>query len=31
VSSGCTRMIHQNVIDLCRRIPKGTKVVVLPA
>lgn len=31
LSSGCTRMINQDVIDLCRGIPTGTKVVVLPA
>ncbi|CAM5458788.1 putative L,D-transpeptidase YbiS OS=Afipia felis OX=1035 GN=ybiS_2 PE=3 SV=1 [Afipia felis] len=30
MSSGCIRMMNQDVIDLYRRIPKGTKVVVLP-
>jgi lipoprotein-anchoring transpeptidase ErfK/SrfK len=30
VSSGCIRMINQDVIDLYRRAPVGTKVVVLP-
>jgi lipoprotein-anchoring transpeptidase ErfK/SrfK len=29
VSSGCIRMINQDVIDLYRRAPEGTKVVVL--
>ena len=29
VSSGCIRMINQDVIDLYNRVPKGTKVVVL--
>jgi len=28
-SSGCIRMIHQDVIDLAERVPNGTKVVVL--
>jgi lipoprotein-anchoring transpeptidase ErfK/SrfK len=28
-SSGCIRMIHQDVIDLYNRVPLGTKVVVL--
>lgn len=31
VSSGCIRMMNQDVIDLYNRIPKGSKVVVLPA
>lgn len=31
MSSGCIRMMNQDVIDLYRRAPKGTKVVVLPA
>lgn len=31
VSSGCIRMMNQDVIDLYQRIPDGTKVVVLPA
>jgi len=30
VSSGCIRMINQDVIDLFERTPVGTKVVVLP-
>jgi lipoprotein-anchoring transpeptidase ErfK/SrfK len=30
VSSGCIRMMNQDVIDLYQRIPDGTKVVVLP-
>jgi lipoprotein-anchoring transpeptidase ErfK/SrfK len=30
VSSGCVRLINQDVIDLYRRVPVGTKVVVLP-
>jgi lipoprotein-anchoring transpeptidase ErfK/SrfK len=30
VSSGCIRMINQDVIDLYQRAPVGTKVVVLP-
>lgn len=30
VSSGCIRMINQDVIDLYERAPVGTKVVVLP-
>jgi lipoprotein-anchoring transpeptidase ErfK/SrfK len=30
VSSGCIRLINQDVIDLYRRVPVGTKVVVLP-
>jgi lipoprotein-anchoring transpeptidase ErfK/SrfK len=31
VSSGCIRMINQDVIDLYQRAPLGAKVVVLPA
>jgi lipoprotein-anchoring transpeptidase ErfK/SrfK len=30
VSSGCVRLINQDVIDLYGRVPVGTKVVVLP-
>ena len=30
-SSGCIRMINQDVIDLYARVPVGTKVVVLPS
>jgi lipoprotein-anchoring transpeptidase ErfK/SrfK len=30
-SSGCIRMIHQDVIDLFSRVPLGTKVIVLTA
>jgi lipoprotein-anchoring transpeptidase ErfK/SrfK len=29
VSSGCIRMINQDVIDLYQRTPVGAKVVVL--
>ncbi|WP_173932457.1 L,D-transpeptidase [Chelativorans sp. Marseille-P2723] len=31
VSSGCIRMINQDVIDLYERVPVGTRVVVLQA
>ena len=31
VSSGCIRMINQDVIDLYQRTPVGAKVLVLPA
>jgi lipoprotein-anchoring transpeptidase ErfK/SrfK len=31
VSSGCIRMINQDVIDLYNRVPVGTEVKVLPA
>ncbi|QFU16745.1 L,D-transpeptidase [Microvirga thermotolerans] len=31
VSSGCIRMINQDVIDLYNRVPVGTRVVVLPS
>lgn len=30
VSSGCIRLINQDVVDLYQRIPAGSKVVVLP-
>lgn len=30
VSSGCVRLLNHDVIDLYRRIPTGSKVVVLP-
>lgn len=30
MSSGCIRMMNQDVIDLYRRVPDGTKVMVLP-
>jgi lipoprotein-anchoring transpeptidase ErfK/SrfK len=30
MSSGCIRMMNQDVIDLYRRVPAGAKVVVLP-
>lgn len=30
-SSGCIRMIHQDVVDLFNRVPVGTKVIVLTA
>ncbi|MFN7026866.1 MAG: L,D-transpeptidase [Pseudorhizobium sp.] len=29
VSSGCIRLLNQDIIDLYRRVPNGTKVVVL--
>jgi lipoprotein-anchoring transpeptidase ErfK/SrfK len=29
VSSGCVRLINQDIIDLYNRVPIGTKVVVL--
>lgn len=29
VSSGCIRMINQDVIDLYRRVPAGSRVVVI--
>ena len=29
VSSGCIRMINQDVIDLYGRVPQGTRVIVL--
>jgi lipoprotein-anchoring transpeptidase ErfK/SrfK len=31
VSSGCVRLLNQDIIDLYRRVLIGTKVVVLPA
>ncbi|WSG99528.1 L,D-transpeptidase (plasmid) [Rhizobium johnstonii] len=31
VSSGCIRFLNQDIIDLYRRVPVGTKVIVLPA
>lgn len=31
VSSGCVRLLNQDIIDLHRRVPVGTTVVVLPA
>jgi predicted transcriptional regulator len=31
ISSGCIRMINQDVIDLYQRTPVGNKVVVLAA
>jgi lipoprotein-anchoring transpeptidase ErfK/SrfK len=31
VSSGCVRLLNQDIIDLYRRVPIGTKVVVLTA
>ena len=30
VSSGCIRMVNEDVIDLYSRVKVGTKVVVLP-
>ena len=30
VSSGCIRLINQDVIDLYRKVPVGTRVVVRP-
>ncbi|OCC02207.1 hypothetical protein BA190_24420 [Labrys sp. WJW] len=30
VSSGCIRLTNQDIIDLYKRIPVGTKVIVLP-
>lgn len=30
VSSGCVRLLNQDVIDLYERVPTGTRVVVLP-
>lgn len=30
VSSGCVRLLNQDIIDLYDRVPVGTKVVVLP-
>jgi lipoprotein-anchoring transpeptidase ErfK/SrfK len=31
VSSGCIRMLNQDVIDLYNRVPMGTRVTVLPS
>lgn len=31
VSSGCVRFLNQDILDLYRRVPVGTRVVVLPA
>jgi lipoprotein-anchoring transpeptidase ErfK/SrfK len=31
VSSGCIRLINQDIVDLYSRVPVGTRVVVLPA
>ncbi|CAH1652700.1 MAG: L,D-transpeptidase [Chelatococcus sp.] len=31
VSSGCVRLLNQDIMDLYRRVPIGTRVVVLPA
>ena len=31
VSSGCVRLFNQDIIDLYRRVPTGSRVVVLPA
>ncbi|GGF52389.1 hypothetical protein GCM10007301_09860 [Azorhizobium oxalatiphilum] len=31
VSSGCVRLINQDIVDLYRRVPVGSRVVVLPA
>lgn len=30
VSSGCVRFLNQDIIDLYRRVPNGSRVVVLP-
>ena len=30
MSSGCIRLLNQDVIDLYNRVPLGTKVVVMP-
>ncbi|CAM5556773.1 hypothetical protein ATER59S_04611 [Aquamicrobium terrae] len=30
MSSGCIRMMNQDIIDLYRRVPDGSKVVVMP-
>ena len=30
VSSGCVRLINQDIIDLYDRVPNGTRVVVRP-
>jgi lipoprotein-anchoring transpeptidase ErfK/SrfK len=31
VSSGCIRLLNQDIIDLYNRVPDGTRVIVLPA
>jgi lipoprotein-anchoring transpeptidase ErfK/SrfK len=31
MSSGCIRLLDQDIIDLYNRVPVGTKVIVLPA
>lgn len=31
VSSGCVRLLNQDIIDLYRRVPVGTRVIVLPS
>jgi lipoprotein-anchoring transpeptidase ErfK/SrfK len=31
VSSGCIRLLNQDIMDLYSRVPVGTKVIVLPA
>jgi lipoprotein-anchoring transpeptidase ErfK/SrfK len=31
VSSGCIRMLNQDIIDLYQRVPKGREVLVLPS
>ena len=31
VSSGCVRLMNQDIIDLYQRVPVGAKVIVLPA
>lgn len=31
MSSGCIRLLNQDIIDLFERVPAGTKVIVLPA
>lgn len=30
VSSGCVRLLNQDIVDLYRRVPVGTNVVVIP-
>lgn len=30
VSSGCIRLLNQDIMDYYRRVPTGAKVVVLP-
>jgi lipoprotein-anchoring transpeptidase ErfK/SrfK len=31
VSSGCVRLLNQDIIDLYSRVPVGAKAIVLPA